>query len=217
MKTTTKNVNETYRAFADRLGVSTSTAYRICNPMQRVKHNANTRKWALANPEKVAESKRKWAFANPEKVAESKRKWVLANPEKVAENYRKWVLANPEKVAEYQKTARLLKETPDGLINNRFMVMKARAKKHGMGFNITKAYLKTLLATSDMKCSLSGVDLTMKIGESDVVSFDRIVNTQGYVYGNIQVVSAYGNTAKLDKSMEDFKSWVARADAHLNG
>ena len=126
-------------------------------------------------------------------------------------------IANPEKRLKNQKTVRSNKEPIDRMILSRFHSMKARAKKHGMGFNITKAYLKTLLATSDMKCSLSGVDLTMKIGESDVVSFDRIVNTQGYVYGNIQVVSAYGNTAKLDKSMEDFKSWVARADAHLNG
>lgn len=126
-------------------------------------------------------------------------------------------IANPEKRLKNQKTVRSNKEPIDRMILSRFHSMKARAKKHGMGFNITKAYLKTLLKAADMTCEFTGDLLTTKIGNWNVVSFDRIVNTRGYVYGNIQVVSSYGNTVKLDKSMEEFKSWVAKANAHLNG
>lgn len=106
-----------------------------------------------------------------------------------------WRRANPEK---YQK------QLENSIINRRFQAMKTRAKEHNRQFNITQGYLENLIEQSGMKCAISGVPLTEQTNSKNVLSFDRTDNTQGYVYGNIEVVSKQINIAKHELTKQEF-------------
>ena len=56
-----------------------------------------SRKWYVANKERVAESHRKWRKANPEKCRASALKCYYANPEKFNAYSKAWREANPER------------------------------------------------------------------------------------------------------------------------
>ena len=72
----------------------------------KVCHDAWTKSWRLANPEKDRESARRRYAANPEGMREKRRKWGMANPEKLKEQRRKWRAANLEKDREYYRNKR---------------------------------------------------------------------------------------------------------------
>ena len=180
-------------------------AWREANPEKAA---AASRAWRLANPEKAAALQKAWRKANPEKVAASVKAWREANPEKVAAMQKAWREANPDKVAKMVKrsvkAAKARRQTPEGMVASRWAGIKARAKKSGRGVKITPTNLSKILNESGMVCGISGVEVTLKSGERHVASFDRIDNNKGYVYGNVQVVSAYHNTAKLDLPLDEY-------------
>lgn len=122
-----------------------------------------------------------------------------------------------KKAKERQHDARKDPELLENFVlDSRYSSMKQRAKEDGRAFSITPTYLRNLLAESGMKCNISGRDLTLDANDPDVVSFDRVNNNKGYVYGNIQVVSSAINVAKLTWTQEEFIE-IARQICKHNG
>lgn len=196
----------------------------------REKCLALTNAWRAANPEKVAASRLAWQKANPDKMKASMAAWRAANPKKVREYSAAWRAANPEKIAEIQakrqewmkttaegkkfykgqlKKAKARRQTVDGFLSTSFSSIKSRASAKKLGLKITKNYLKTLYNESNMKCAISGLALTLETDAMHKVSFDRIDNNKGYVYGNIQVISQWVNTMKLNYTTEELLEVVA--------
>lgn len=87
---------------------------------KRRRQREASRKWRVANPEKVRERKRLWRAANLTlaKEGETRRrnKWAAANPEKIREINRKqrknWADANRDKVREASRKRREGKPEP---------------------------------------------------------------------------------------------------------
>lgn len=117
-----------------------------------------------------------------------------------------WRRANPERWEMHLKTmakaARAKRSTVDGRIDTCYNNMVTRNQTKGRGLKLTKTYLRKLVEESGMKCQVSGVQLTAEAHNLNVFSFDRIDNNKGYVYGNLQVVSATVNYAKRTMTNE---------------
>lgn len=64
------------------------------------KEKKRSRRWRLANPERVRENNHRWRLKHPERAKELSRRWRLKNPEKQRERQRRWYRASPEKIRE---------------------------------------------------------------------------------------------------------------------
>ena len=78
---------------------------------------------------------------------------------------------------------------------------RARAKQRGLRFNLTVKDILPLPKT----CPVLGLPLTVGIGRWKPVSYtiDRVDNSQGYIRGNVIVVSRRANTLKGDASLAE--------------
>lgn len=126
-------------------------------------------------------------------AAARRRIWAAANPELERARRRRWADASPE----------------------RFLLMKARnrAKAANLPFD---------LEVSDIRipqfCPLLGIPLERNRGAGPAASsptLDRIVPEQGYVKGNVQVISHRANTLKRDASLEELAKLGAWATQQL--
>ena len=87
---------------------------------------------------------------------------------------------------------------------------KARAKKNGLAFTITKGDIEI-----PSHCPVLGVPLVIHKGSSggrgDSPALDRVDNNRGYEKGNIVVISHLANMMKSSASVEElirFSAWV---------
>ena len=117
---------------------------------------------------------------------------------------KKWFQDNKHKIKEY--------------INNNIAayllrVAKSRAKKRGIEFTIT---VDNIIVPE--YCPILGIKLEYNMdqgrgGRPSSYSLDRINNTQGYVSGNVQVISHLANSMKSTATVEQlkrFSSWINR-------
>jgi hypothetical protein len=146
----------------------------------------------------------------------SQKKYYQANKEKFYEASKAWRAANPKKVKLMAVRRRTrIQSSLEAFADYSFTTIKSRAKKDGRGLKITANYLKTLLEEAKGVCQVTGLPISYKIGDMHKASFDRIDNNKGYVYGNLQVVSAYVNYAKQEFTQDElFK--VAKAIVEHN-
>jgi len=90
-------------------------------------------------------------------------------------------------------------------------VAKQRAKKKGLPFNITPSDV----VVPD-KCPLLGIELKrsrVNRGPSDnSPTLDRINPSEGYVRGNVWVISGKANRIKTDASIDEIRSLVRNLD-----
>lgn len=91
-----------------------------------------------------------------------------------------------------------------------FWQVRARAKKLGLPFDITPED-----CIPPEVCPILGIPLFRNHGENkpsaNSPSLDRIVPSEGYVKGNVQVISQRANIMKNDASIEElrrFADWV---------
>lgn len=77
---------------------------------------------------------------------------------------------------------------------------KARSKKKGLDFAITKDHIHLV-----DYCPLLGIKLQMNWGqkEDNSYSIDRIDNTKGYIPGNVWIISEKANRIKNTASFEE--------------
>lgn len=80
-----------------------------------------------------------------------------------------------------------------------FSVLKHRAKKRNLDFNITIEYINDILEKQNFKCALSKLDISFESYlKETTASLDRIDSSKGYVEGNVQWVHKHINSMKLD-------------------
>lgn len=80
----------------------------------------------------------------------------------------------------------------------------ARAKKGDYDFNISFEYAYEIWKNQNGLCALSGIPLSIEIGDNHVASLDKIDPNKGYIEGNIQWLSWSVNRAKGDLTTLEF-------------
>lgn len=116
---------------------------------------------------------------------------------------KKWQKDNPEKVREYER--RVYREQP---ARSMWEAAKARAKREGIAFEITKADVEAVTAIN--RCAIFGMEL--KTGgpkQDNSASLDRIDPTLGYVPGNIQLLSLLANRMKNSATPAQLETFAA--------
>lgn len=94
---------------------------------------------------------------------------------------------------------------------------KRRAKEQGVPFSISESDI-----VIPERCPLLGLELVFSKGASsdNSPSLDKIVPSEGYVAGNIQVISHKANAMKSNASLESLVSignWAAQVLAKKKG
>jgi len=89
---------------------------------------------------------------------------------------------------------------------------KHHAKARNIEFTLTDEDILSL----PLVCHYSGVPLTMKAGESNVASLDRINNNLGYVPGNVAFCTRWINLMKKNKSVEEFVEMCRKVVEHTS-
>jgi len=147
-----------------------------------------------------------WYEANKEKCKESRKAWYEKNKDKVLETNKKWKENNPERFKELaSKSYHKKKNDPINIIHYLLKHAKARASKKGLDFNLTEEDI----ILPDI-CPILRVPFnrnTRKYG----YSLDRYDPTQGYIKGNVWVISQLANAMKWDsteKERQAFAAWV---------
>lgn len=85
----------------------------------------------------------------------------------------------------------------------RLGLIRSSAKKRNKEFNITPEYLYDIFNMQSGNCALSGLGLF-----PETVSVDRIDNSEGYVEGNVQLVTKEMNFMRGPLSLDDFRSFL---------
>ena len=181
-------------------------AYRTANRDRRRKWEADRR---ARNPGKEAEKMRAWRAANLERSQENSRKWLAENKERHATTSKKWRDENRERVREVARA--------HARRNSFALAAKGccdRAAKNGQ-----EADKGAILALEvPTHCPVLGTEITFQRGTGqrssrNVASIDKIAPEQGYVTGNMQIMSKAANTAKSDLTPEEllkFADWIYR-------
>jgi len=115
----------------------------------------------------------------------------------------------------YQK--KHIKENPN-IINQRYLAAKHRSIRKGLEFSIDESYIHDLLKEQNNRCKYSGILLdTTTIGDDtknktimnyNTLSIDRLDSTEGYIEGNIVLVTSIVNTMKNNLTEEEFLSLI---------
>ena len=155
------------------------------------------KEWRLKNPERAATHQKNSYEKNKEKRKEHGKDYYSNNKERIKARQRKYYKQNQKEIKIYQK--KLRREYPENAI---FKHAKGRARRRNILFTITKEdiFIPAL-------CPLLGIPLF--IGDEKLCNnsptLDRIKNNNGYVKGNIQVISYKANRMKSDATFEEFK------------
>jgi hypothetical protein len=86
--------------------------------------------------------------------------------------------------------------------------LKKSAKKRGLDFDLSLPFLNEM--SYPMTCPILGIPLKYDNRElmDDSYTIDRIDSSQGYIDGNIWVISWRANRAKNDLSARDLKAFA---------
>jgi hypothetical protein len=139
----------------------------------------------------------------------------LAKPE-VAERirvnrnewYAAWRIENPERYKERNKNYAVTRREKrnsdkDSFIEYAFASLKRGAYKRNISWNLEFDQFKSIVESVEY-CALSNRPVFFEIGNRDRISVDRIDNSRGYDFDNIQFVSAEVNMIRNSLSMQDF-------------
>lgn len=139
------------------------------------------------------EYRKEYYQKNKEKLNIASKRWQVQNKERFQETVNRWKEAHPEYVL--------------------WQVARQRAKRAGMEFAITKDDIVV-----PETCPYLGCKLTTTKGKGRVwtnASIDRIDTNEGYVPGNIQVISDLANRMKQDATEEQLLAF-AKGVLHLH-
>jgi len=144
----------------------------------------------LENKEKIKKRQAQYYLENAEKIKKRLSNYYHANKKSRAEQVNKWRKANPAK--------------------HLLGLAKYRAKRDDLPFDI---------AWEDINipsiCPILEIPLEKGVGKVSYTSptLDKIIPEQGYVKGNIQVISHKANVMKNNATPEElvlFAKWVQR-------
>lgn len=154
---------------------------------------ASYRKYKENNKEKVRQSRKDFEARNKDNPEYKKRRAVYA---------KRWRLKlSPEERTRREREQKA-KTVPERLMLND---ARKRAKKKGIEFNIS---LEDIFIPET--CPVLGIPLFRGKGSRspNSPSLDRVVNAEGYVKGNIAVISQRANALKNDGTAEEFKKLI---------
>lgn len=89
-------------------------------------------------------------------------------------------------------------------------LLKSRATRRNLDFNLNGEYLWQLFINQNRKCALSGMDIKMpktwgaKTKTDMTASIDRIDCSKGYIKGNVQWVHKTVNYMRMDLEISEF-------------
>jgi hypothetical protein len=168
----------------------------------------------------------KWRAANPEKIKEGTRRWNAANAERKRRYMREWSQANandPKRKANRRKVARkrLLRLSADPFSPKHSFILaqkmctsaRARAKSANLAFSLVPEDVLPLPS----HCPVLGMELlyaSVKKGQDASASLDRIDNSQGYVPGNVAVISMRANLIKNNATLTELQAIVRYMEVH---
>ncbi len=97
---------------------------------------------------------------------------------------------------------------------------KKRANKFNWDYNLTLRYLAELWIEQAGKCKATNVIMSPSSGYVDdknpyKISVDRIINSQGYVKGNVRLLTHWANNAKSTWSEQIFAEFVTASSNTL--
>jgi len=97
---------------------------------------------------------------------------------------------------------------------------KKRANKFGWQYNLSLRYMAELWIDQQGRCSVTGIIMSPKSGYLDdknpyKISTDRIINSGGYVKGNVRLLTHWANNAKSTWSESVFKDFVVSSNSVL--
>lgn len=152
-----------------------------------------------------AEYQKQYREKNKEKLVEYRKEYYAKNREKVLADLKKFQQENPELYKErVRKAGEKRRNNPDNFVDLMFRAMVDRSRKRGMEITVDRAYVTKLIEKSEMKCALSGMELTLKRNMPNLASPDRKNSNKGYVKGNIQIVASCVNIAKNKLTTKQF-------------
>ena len=153
--------------------------------------NRKARERYAANPKKYREKQYEWRRGNTDRWKQIQRKSSKGKPPQLlTEDQRR-------DVAEYQRTYRV-----EHFGRYTCSRLKRRAKALGVPFNLEPS---DIIVPS--RCPVFGVKLTFGGSgqRDDAPSVDRLVPDEGYVKGNVRIISMKANRIKNDASIEELK------------
>lgn len=149
----------------------------------------------------MRELRRKWRLANPERTQGHYRKWYSQNKDVAQAKTRVWQLANPERTREWKR-----KWSKENRWSSLLAGARARAKRRGLSFNLTREWLQERLRLG--VCEATGVGFVTKGSRNWRVhplapSLDRVNPKKGYTRENTMLVTWHFNTAKSQYGLEE--------------
>lgn len=140
---------------------------------------------------------------NKEKIKKQSRERYLKNKEHDDTIRKKWYLKNKSRII---AKLRAKKETLEGKIYE----WKCGAKRRHIKWNLTLEEIKSL----PMICHYTGLPLTLKIGNPNTMSIDRIDSSKPYEFSNITPCCSMINNMKSYYNKTEFIEMCKRVAHH---
>ena len=102
----------------------------------------------------------------------------------------------------YRRTKMRKEADPNRFINDLFLDCKNKAPQRGIDFNLSLEMIHCVFIYQNWICAGSGRNLSVKTGDPNRASIDRIDSNRGYEIDNIQIVTAAYNQMKNDRTQE---------------
>lgn len=150
---------------------------------------------AMTSTERV----RRWREKNPEKAQAILRRQQAKDGDKIRERARQWSQDNPERrkviKAEYDDRRRHDHKT---WARHIVRSLKCRCAKSGIPFDLSSEDILSLIP-SDGLCPAIGIPIVFggKLSRNSP-SIDRVIPANGYVRGNVKIISYKANAMKQD-------------------
>lgn len=97
---------------------------------------------------------------------------------------------------------------------NKALQRKANGRDQCGVFEIDLDYILRILGKQQNRCVYSNKELSFSYNNRDGISIDRIDSNQGYIRGNIQILSAHVNWMKLDHDENVFFELISKIYLH---
>lgn len=148
----------------------------------------------------------RWTTRNPEKQAQAVKNYDMAHRANRAAASRQRYASDPEK--QYHRVQESLRKQPAARL---IQVARARAKKHGIKFDLTVEDLLPL----PTHCPIFKVQLVYNGSgfNPDAASLDQLIPGGGYVGGNVFVISRRANIVKSNGTAAEHRliaAWMEK-------
>lgn len=150
----------------------------------------------------------------------AKRVWERKNPTAVYERSKKQRLDDPAAAnSASNRSRRKARVTLVGYLRDVVRIKRHTCKKEFMPFDLTTEYLVEIYNSQNGRCALTGRYLTYGNGpvQPNSLSVDRIDHTNGYVEGNVRLVTFQINAARgiwSDEALIELSRDVLRTIGH---